>query len=422
MIITGAVVLLALYLIVTVLIFNANPVNIRVTTPIHSEYSVIDPEFKVESGIFSGSQWVYGNDIRVLTQGEEVFGTMQDDIALAEKSITKETYVFFGSNVATPMAQALADASERGVYTHFIADFIGSGDATSEQFDTMENAGVEVIRWRKPSWYQLSRLNHRTHRKLLVVDGKVGYTGGYNTADPWVSGPEQSQYKDYHFRITGPIVNHMQGMFSQNRVLASGGLLTGSRYYPVPDTTGTLAMQATSSNPMEGKMNVRKMLIYAIASADESIRMGTPYFFPDDGFLEALVDAANRNVNIQILTPAEETDKDYVRAASYTLWGDLLAAGIEMYEYQPVFYHAKMMIIDDYYVSIGSTNFDNRSFRINDEANINILDGEFGREMAAYFDDDLDKSVQITLEEWENRSTWQKAYGWFIAKVLGTYL
>ena len=421
-IILSVIGLFVLYLIGTFFFFNATPEPLRVTTPLEYSYSVKEPAFKTNSGILTGRRWVDGNNAIILSKGEDIFNSMYEDIREARNSITKETFVYGGEDVGTTMARELADASARGVNVHFIMDYIGSADATSDQLNIMEEAGVELIRWRKPSWYQVSRFNHRTHRKLLIMDGEVAYTGGANTADKWIYNLEDGGYKDYHLRITGPIVHEFQGAYSKNWVTSRGELLTGSKFYPQLEISGNLSMQVTTSHPADGAKQVRKMLLHAIASADESIRIGSAYFFPDNKFIQALVDAANRGVRIKILTPNDNIDSDFVRMASHTLWGDLLEAGIEMYEYQPVMYHAKLMIVDEYFVTMGSTNFDNRSFRLNDEANVSILGEDFARQMTERYEEDLTHSEIITIEKWENRSLFRKAYGWVIAKVIGVYL
>jgi cardiolipin synthase A/B len=421
-IIIGIAILFLIFLTGAVIYFNATLVDKRVTEPINATYSVRDTGFLIESGVLTGRSWIDGNQIEILDRGETIFQSMYDDIANAQKSITKETFNYFGEKVGTPMAEALADASNRGVSVHFLMDFIGSVLASSEKFEIMEGAGVEVERWREPSWYQLSRFNHRTHRKLLIIDGEAAYTGGVNTADLWLPDLEEGGYRDYHFRITGPVVNDIQGAFSENWLLSRGVLLNGEKYYPELDATGDLRMQVSSGNPREGDLKLRKMLLYAMASSRESVRIGSAYFFPDQKFLEKLIQTADRGVKIQILTPGENIDQNYVRLASQSRWGGLLEAGIEIYEYQPAMYHAKKMIVDDYFVSIGSTNFDNRSFRLNDETNVNIVDDQFGQEMAALFDYDLNQSTVITLEEWSGRPVWKKVYGWLIAKLLGPYL
>lgn len=414
--------LFVLYVIATLLFFVATPNEKRVTVPINARYSVTDPGFKMESGILTGRQWVGGNRIEVLSRGSDIFGAMLQEIESAQKSITKETYNFWGDAVGRPVAQALADAAGRGLKVHFLMDYVGTRAADGELLETMKDAGVEIVRWRRPLWYEIARFNHRTHRKLLTIDGRVAFTGGANTADPWLPDIEEGGYKDYHFRITGPVVGEFQGAFSENWVSSRGELLVGERYYSESERTGEVYMQLASSHPGEGKQMVRKSMLYAIASAGETIRIGSAYFFPDKEFIEALTRAADRGVRIQIITPGEDIDQNYIRVASQYRWEELLDAGIEMYEYQPAMYHAKIMVVDDYFVTVGSTNFDNRSFRLNDETNVNILNAEFGTLMADNYDQDLLQSQRMTREAWDHRPIWQKAAGWLIANTMGVYL
>ncbi len=411
-----------IYLIGTLLFFNATPKEKRITQHMESSYSVEDSGFKRESGLLTGRGWVENNAVEVFTLGEETYSSMLEDINNAEKSILKETYNYFGEDIGNRFAEALSDAARRGVSTHFLMDFVGSATAPGEYFNMMEDAGVQVVRWRQPSWYQLAQFNHRTHRKLLVVDGKSAYTGGMNTADPWLSEPAGDGYKDYHFRFQGPVVGELAAAFSENWVSAQGELLIGDRYYPEADSAGGMPMQVVISHPGEGKKQVRKLMMYALASARENVRIGSAYFFPDEMFIEAIVRAAERGVDVKLLMPGEKIDKSFVRYASQSRWGSLLDAGVRMYEYQPAMYHAKIMIVDDYFVSVGSTNFDNRSFRFNDEANVNVLDGDFGSTMAALFDEDLLASDEIGREEWEQRPFLQKMYGRLVAMLIGAYL
>ena len=417
-----AAALLLLYLAGSLLFFNATPKEIRVTETIEAPYSVRDPQFRRESGQITGRRWVDGNSIEILDDGRLIFDSMLRDIRNATCCITKETYNFWGEDVATPFSEALAEAANRGLHVHFLMDYVGSINATRAQLDTMSDAGVQIARWREPAWYQLSRFNHRTHRKILVIDGATAYVGGANTSDPWLPGNPDGGYKDYHYRLTGPIVNEIQGAFSENWVSARGELLLGNRYYPDIYAGGSLPMQITSSHPREGQKRMRKMLMHAMASADESIRIGSAYFFPDRRFLQAIMDASQRGVDIRILVPGEEIDQKYLRYASRTLFGDLLTSGVEIYEYQPSMYHAKKLIVDEHFVSVGSSNFDNRSFRLNDELNVNILDSDFGQEMAHRFDQDLARSVPVTLEDWETRPLGQRMWGWIVRITLGAYL
>ncbi len=413
--------LFLIYLVGGLLYFNATPKNILVTEPVYAEFTVSDDEFRHESGLLLGTRWVEGNHIEIMDEGEQIFDAMLDYIRRAEQTITKETYNFWGEEVGNAFAEELSNAAQRGVEVYFLMDYVGSRKATRNQIRQMEEAGVRVIRWRQPSWFQLSRFNHRTHRKLLVVDGKTAFTGGVNTADDWRISENPYRFRDYHYKIKGPIVNEIQKAFSENWVAASGQLLTNSYFYPEIKPAGDYLMQVTSSHPREGKMFIRKKYLYAIASATESIRINAAYFYPDPAFLEILTDAAERGLKVQIIVPGENIDQGYFRQASKNRWHDLLKAGVEIYEYQPSMYHAKLLIVDDKFVSIGSANVDNRSFRINDETNVNILSREFAEKRIEYFEDDLRQSELYTLEKLEERRTWEKFVGW-AASVLGPHL
>ncbi|TVR17896.1 MAG: cardiolipin synthase B [Balneolaceae bacterium] len=413
--------LFAAYLIGGILYFNATPKDKRITEPIISQYKAEEIGFRQESGLLLGRNWVDGNHVEILENGDEIFSSKFDAIRKAEKSITKETYNYWGESIGTPLAEELAAAAKRGVKVHFLMDFVGSRKADTEQLRIMEDAGVEVVRWRQPSWFQLSRFNHRTHRKILVVDGKTAFTEGANAADDWYFDEENGGFRDYHYKIRGPVVNDIQQGFSENWVAATGQLLTGADYYPVLQEQGELAIQVTSSHPREGQKKIRKMFLYAISSARESIRITTAYFFPDHAFLDALAEAAKIGVHIELIVPGENIDQAYFRLASKNRWEQLLHAGVEIYEYQPAMYHAKLLIVDDKFVSVGSANVDNRSFRINDELNVNVLSREFANERIEHFNRDLQHSKKYTIEKLENRSAWEKFAG-FVTQILGPHL
>lgn len=392
-----------IFLTGAVLFFNAIPKEIRVLDSINAHYDVRDAGFQRESGLLTGREWVSGNSISVLENGEAIYSAMLDAIRSAEESVTFETYQFHDGKVGNKFAEALAGAADRGVRVHVIMDYVGSIDASEDQLERMRDAEVELIRWRNPAWYQIARFNYRTHRKLLIKDGRIAYTGGANITDDWIGGIEHGAFRDFHYELRGPVTAELQGAFSENWVASTGKLLSGPAYYPELEEAGNLLMQVISSHPQEGVKKMRKMFLYALASARESIRLTTAYFYPDKSFLDALEDAANRGVHVQILLPGESIDKGFVRHASVNLWRGILEAGVEIYEFRPSMYHAKLAIIDDYLVSIGSSNLDNRSFRLNDETNVNILDGTFAKEMIRFYNHDLDYSERYTLEEWENR-------------------
>ena len=417
----GVGLLLILMLIGNIVLLNALPTPVRLVEPLVFGYGIDDPRFRRTLGLIQARPVVGGNRIEVLRDGDSIFSSMLEAVQAAEHSVTFETYEFWGEASAGAMSEALAAAAERGVAVHAILDFVGSRLAASEKFERMEAAGVEVVRWRRPSWYQLPWLNHRTHRKLLITDGRVGFIGGANKADDWLATDETPAYRDNHFRLEGPVVGHLQAAFSEIWLDAEGTLLLGDAYYPELEEVGALPVQLVSSLPQAGRHRIRKQFMYAIAAAREQIWIGTAYFYPDGAFLDALVAASERGVAVNILVPGEKIDQGFVRHASANRWGPLLQAGVRIFEYQPSMYHSKLISIDDSWASVGSSNLDNRSFRINDEANINVFDADFARGIRQLIEDDLPRALEIDLESWEQRAWWKRAVGWF-GSLIGAHL
>ncbi len=268
----------------------------------------------------------------------------------------------------------------------------------------MKAAGAEVERYHPLRWYNLDRVNNRTHRKLLVVDGRIGFTGGVGIADEWNgNGDRPDHWRDSHYRVEGPAVAQMQAAFMDNWMKTHATVLLDERYFPPLEEAGAVNAQMFKSSPREGSESMRLMYLLSIASAERSIYIGNPYFVPDDLALETLITAAKRGVKIEIVTVGPVTDAAVTRHASRASWGPLLEAGIEIYEYQPTMYHNKLLIVDDCMVSVGSTNFDNRSFRLNDEANLNVFDTAFAEELVKVFQKDKARSRQVTYEDWKHR-------------------
>lgn len=345
-----------------------------------------------------------GNQVQALHNGDEIFPAMLDAITSAQRTITFETYIYWSGRTGDDFAKALAERALAGVRVHLLVDWVGSGRMDPENLRTMEDAGVEIRRFRPLRWYNLHRMNHRTHRKLLVVDGRVGFTGGVGIADPWrgrAQGPEY--WRDSHYRVEGPAVSQMQAIFIDNWRKVSGELLHGDAYFPPLRAVGDASAQMFSSSPAEGGANMRLMYLLAITAATRSIHISSAYFIPDALTRRALVDALRRGVRVQIITPGPHMDAETVRRASRALWGELLEAGAEIHEFQPTMFHCKMMIIDGRFVSVGSTNFDPRSFDLNDEASLNIYETGFAREQIAVFERDMARSRRITLEDWRRR-------------------
>ncbi|MBA3979077.1 MAG: cardiolipin synthase B [Alcanivorax sp.] len=416
-----AAVLAIFFLLGNLLLFNALPKGKRLLEPVALDYSVADPAFRQTLDAMLHSPIWGGHSIDPLKDGEAIYSAMRAAVREAEHSVTFETYEFWGADSAGRFAEELAAAAERGVQVKALIDYIGSRTAHEEKFERMEQAGVSVVRWRKPSWYQLSRFNHRTHRKLLMIDGQTGFIGGANKADNWLPDAGDHTYRDHHFRIRGPVVANMQAAFAETWLDATGELLQGERFFPALAEHGDATLQLLKSSPREGRHRVRTTFLYAIAAAQTSITASTAYFYPDPSFIDALTAAAERGVQVRILVPGGSIDQGYVRHASVNRWRPMLEAGVELYEYQPDMYHAKLMSIDDAWASLGSSNLDNRSFRINDEANLNVYDEDTARRIRLLIEDDLQSAERYTLSQWKERPWYKRLVG-HGAALLGAHL
>ena len=367
-------------------------------------YSTGDSQFVRVMGNLLGPPMVQGNAVTTLLNGDQVFPAMLEAIRGARRSIDFETYIYWSGQVGREFGEALSERARAGVPTHLLIDWLGSTKADESILDAMRKAGVEIVRYRPLRWYSVDRINHRTHRKLLVVDGRIGFTGGVGIADQWLGhAQDKKHWRDSHFRVEGPVVAQLQAAFLDNWIEAEGHVLDGEAYFPQLRPAGSDFAQAFRSAPGEGSASMRLMYLLAIAAAARSIRIANAYFVPDSQAAAMLVEARGRGVEVEIIVPGPVLDAQIVRRASRAMWGPLLRAGVRIYEYQPTMYHPKVMVVDDIWTSVGSTNFDDRSFRLNDEANLNVLDPEFGREQARIFAEDKGRARQVTLEAWRKR-------------------
>lgn len=396
--------IVAVSILATILALNFIPGEKKVETRISELYAVKDPQFLRTMSQLLGPPLVAGNHVQELINGDEIFPPMLSAIRAARKTITFETFIYWSGDIGREFAKALAERAQSGVKVHVLVDWVGSVKMDDDLLNLMEDAGVELHKYHPLHWYHLARMNNRTHRKLLVVDGTVGFTGGVGIADEWLGDAQDADHwRDSHFRIEGPAVAHMQAAFLDNWMKTSGEVLHGEDYFPPLQPVGEHYAQVFKSSSNEGSESVRLMYLLSIAAARKTIYIANAYFVPDDLSVETLVRALKRGVKVRIILPGTRIDSEPVRRASRARWGDLLEAGAEIHEYQPTMYHCKVMIVDDVWVSVGSTNFDSRSFRLNDEANLNIYDRAFAQRQIEIFEDDLKKSRQITYTEWRNR-------------------
>jgi cardiolipin synthase len=409
-------------LIAGFLLLNFMPSEKKIEQQLVRKYDVADPQFRRSMGVLLGPPIVEGNKVEVLLNGDQIFPSMLAAIRNAKHTITFETYIYWSETIGKEFSDALSERARAGVKVHVMLDFIGSIKMDNASMDAMKQAGVQLHRYHKPVWWKLTRLNNRTHRKLLVVDGKVGFTGGVGIADKWRGMAQDSNHwRDTHFRIEGPVVGQVQAVFTDNWTKATGAVLDGDAYFPALAAQGGHAAQMFASSPTGGSESMHLMYLMAITAARHTIQLSSAYFVPDELTIKALVDAARRGVAVRIITPGTDIDSEVVRAASRERWGDLLKAGIRIAEYQPTMFHVKALVVDDLLVSVGSTNFDNRSFSLNDEANLNVLDAAFAKAQAAIFNDDWRLAKPITLQMWEARP-WHTVMMGKIASLIGAQL
>ncbi|NUY00041.1 cardiolipin synthase [Paraburkholderia youngii] len=413
-------------LVIVLVIANLSSGEKKIEHKIERLYKSEDPQFLRSMGLLLGPPVVPGNRFEMLLNGDQIFPSMLEGIRSARETITFETFIYWSGEIGEQIARALADKAREGIAVHVLLDWVGCSKMDRRYLQLLREAGAEVVKFHKPHWTGLGRMNDRTHRKLLVIDGRIGFTGGVGIAPEWTGhAQDEKHWRDTHFRLTGPAVAHMQAVFMDNWIKATGNVLHGPRYFPhidaEPKGEGEGFANMFSSSPSGGSDDMQLMYLMAITAATRSLQLASAYFVPDKLTINAIVEAAKRGVKVQIVTPGKRIDTHTVREASRACWGDLLKAGVEIYEYQPTMFHCKLLVVDEYLVSVGSTNFDNRSFKLNDEANLNIYDRAFARQQTAAFNDDIAKSKRITLEAWTRRSFTEKVVEKFV-RLLDTQL
>ena len=365
---------------------------------VSSLYSAASPEFRQSAGSLLGPNFVGGNSISTLINGDEIFPAMLSAIRSAKRSINLETYVFWDGEIAKQFTSALSERARAGVPVNLILDAQGTRKMGVENLTQLRGAGVRIVKYHSVFWPDPRRYNNRSHRKLLIVDGTVAFIGGAGIADLWAGNADSPKHwRDNHYKVLGPVVAQLQGSFVSNWIKTRGDVLHGAKYFPPLEDSGSLEAQAIRSGAHYENLDL--MYLLAIASAKKTLRIENAYFLPDDLVRKELVEAAKRGVKIEIVVPGKKIDQKLVRSASKRHWPELIEAGIKIYEYQPTMVHVKLMIVDDTFVSVGSGNFDNRSIRLNDEANLGVLDRQFAAEQTRFFEMDKHRSREVALEE-----------------------
>jgi cardiolipin synthase len=373
------------------------------------QFSVRDLAFVQTMYALTGTAMVEGNRVDVLKNGDQIFPAMLTAIRGATKTINLEFYIYWDGTIGREFAEALAERARAGVAIKVILDAVGSATMSAALVEFMARNGVDLEWYHPLRWYTISRFNHRTHRKLLIVDGRVGFSGGVGIADDWLGNAEsKAHWRDTVIRVEGPVVTQMQFAFMDNWVKSRGELLTGLNYFPTVEPAGKHLAQVIKSSPSEGSSSVKLLYVVSIVSAVKSIYISNAYFVPDTDTIRALETAVRRGVDVRVIVPGENTDVPIVREASRWHYELLLARGIRIFEYQPTMMHAKTMVVDGIWSTVGSSNFDERSFRLNDEVNVNVYSEEIAQQMEAMFFEDLKRSIEIRPSAWLRRPRWSK--------------
>ena len=348
----------------------------------------------------------HGNAAELLINGDEIFPAMLETMNNAKRSLNFLSYLYWSGEIGTEIAAALCAAATRGVEVNVLLDAVGSAKMDRRLVRDMDQAGVTFAYFRPPKPYAIRRVNNRTHRKLLIADGRIGMVGGVGIADQWTGHAQDADHwRDTHVRVRGPIVRGLQGAFAENWLEATGDVLVGPGYLPelepVADDDG--AMQVVRSTAEVGDTNVEALYFLAIACARKTLHLTSAYFAPRPAFVEALTDAAERGVDVRVLIPGKQIDKAIVRQAGHSVYAQLLEGGVRIFEFSPTMIHAKTLSIDGAWSSVGSVNFDNRSFQLQDEVTLCVCSSDFAGQLDAQFMRDLERSVEIETDRWTGR-------------------
>jgi cardiolipin synthase len=375
------------------------------------ELDVREPGFLRAAEALTGAPISWGDEVELLINGDAIFPCYLDTIRNAERTLCLLTYVYWRGDIADEVADALCERARAGVEVNVIIDAVGGLKIEKELVRRMTDAGVRVTKFRPPKPYAARRVANRTHRKILVADGRVGLTGGVGIAEEWTGDAQDpDHWRDTHVRVRGPVVRGLLGGFAENWLEATGEVLVGEGYLPeLEQSEGGGPMMVVRSSAGVGDTNVEALYYLAIAAARSTLDLTAAYFVPRPAFTDALCDAAERGVRVRVLVPGPHIDKPPVRVAGRVSYDQLLDCGVEIYEYQPTMLHAKSMVVDGAWSSVGSVNFDNRSFQLHDEATLCVLSDEFAGRLTEQFERDLSKSDRIEPDRWRGRGPLQRA-------------
>jgi len=396
--------------IVSFFFYNTTPRSHPAVYALETDLDVESPQFPLTMTGMTGMPLVPGNQVALFNNGDQFFPAMLDAIESAEHSITMEQYIFWEGKVGRRFAEAFAEKARSGVQVKLLLDAVGSSTLGEPIIKILEAGGCQLAWFRPIHWYTMIRANRRDHRKSLMVDGKIAFTGGAGIADHWLGDAQGARsWRDLMVRVEGPAAIGQQSGFAQNWLQCTGEILTGEDYFPLPRNAGTIDVQTIVSSPLEGMGAAGTMHLIAVQCARRHLCIANPYFIPDPRLIEMLGQAVRRGVAVKLMVAGRHNDTWWARQNSVRLYGRLLQAGVEIFEFLPSMLHQKTVLVDDAWGSVGTANFDNRSFALNDETSVCFHDRDLVSQLHEIFLADLERCKKVSLRQWKKRGFWQRA-------------
>ncbi len=398
-----------LFGIVSLALYHTSPIVHPAFYALEPDIDTASAEFRTTMAGMTGTPLVDGNRVTIYNNGDEFFPAMLDAIESAQCSITMEQHIFWNGRIGRRFAEAFAEKARQGIAVKLLVDAVGSARLGDEILDILEKGGCQLAWFRPIHWYTADRANHRTHRKSLIVDGRIAFTGGAGLADHWLgSGENERGWRDVQICVEGPAALVQQTGFAQNWLVTTGDILSGHGFFPVPRPVGKVRVQTIQSSPSAGAGAAGTMYLIAVQCARRYLHIANPYFVPDSRVVCMLSDASRRGVSVKLMVAGKRNDTWWARQNSLRLYGKLLEAGVEIYEFQPVMLHQKTMVVDGAWATVGTANFDNRSFALSEETNVCFHEPALVEQLRGMFADDLRACQKIELSDWRRRGQWQR--------------
>jgi cardiolipin synthase len=391
-------------------LYHTTPETHPAVYALQTDLDVESAEFPVTMAGMTGMPLLPGNRVALLNNGDEFFPQMLEAIESAAHSVTMEQYIFWDGRVGRRFAEAFAEKARSGIPVKLLLDAVGSATLGEPVLKILEAGGCQLAWFRPIHWYTMNRANHRNHRKSLIVDGKIAFTGGAGLADHWVGKAKSARsWRDIMIRVEGPAALEQQSGFAQNWLQCTGEILTGHDYFPIPAPVGEVDVQTILSSPFEGTGAAGTMHLIAVQCARRQLCIANPYFIPDARLIDMLGRASGRGVAVKLMLAGDHNDTWWARQNSLRLYGKLLEAGVEIFEFLPTMLHQKIIIVDDAWASVGTANFDNRSLALNDETSVCFYDRPLVKRLHDIFLADLGRCHKVHLAGWNQRGFWQRA-------------